>query len=553
MTKKNIFIRIPQIFFLTIATASIVKYLYYINAILRFPFDWEPTDGDHLNFAHRLAEGLPIYLSMRSGQVLSIYNPLYHSIVAILGGEHASLIFARTVSFIFWAICPLMVFIYFSKKWGYLYSLIAALLIWLPSEPGLLIEIVQVSPNSTMAFLFLATLIYAEQCLEKKNIVWWNFFALGCLSSLCYLAKQQGLIAFASLMTFLLVKRVSIRMQLLSVIGFLFVFSLTTVYLEWVNSGEFLKSTIIDLHKIIIDDKSIAFNRLIAFIYNYNFYIIALVIASIMQTFLQLTGLTIWKISFILHIPFLLSILGNAGGGQNYFLTFWITSVLICIEMLKRLETSQVDVSIVIIVLFFYVFNYFDIRKKFFFLAILVFFAYSYSKKLHLLENVNAKYKKYKIFNSHIFSHFLIIIFFFNLSTLTIKNYKSISSFPLPTSILNKLMKDYNQRIRYFIRIKPNANVLTDRNIGALVMNGANVQNEGSTMFEYAWAYPKFFPRQRVLSSIRTKQFDMITTGITPYPEEVQKTIEKNYKISFTNKVNMIFGKIGLVKVYIPK
>jgi len=74
---------LPRILFLAATAACLSFYLRYIASILTFPYQWEPTDGDHLNFAHRIAEGLPIYLPLKSGQVLSIYAPLYHTLIAI--------------------------------------------------------------------------------------------------------------------------------------------------------------------------------------------------------------------------------------------------------------------------------------------------------------------------------------------------------------------------------------------------------------------------------------------------------------------------------------
>jgi hypothetical protein len=561
LTKGNVILWMPRIVFLAIAIGCIGQYLYYISAILPFAYDWEPTDGDHVNFAHRLAQGLPIYLSIRAGEVLSIYNPLYHGIVGILGGEYASLSFARTVSFIFWALIPLTVFIYFRKKWGYFYALSAAIFIWLPAEPMMLMDIVQVSPNSTMAFLFLATLLYAEHCSENNNTQWWGWVVLGGVSALCYLAKQQGLIAFISIMTFLLIKRCDFRKLSLTVLGFLLVFIISTAYLEWANSGEYLRSTIIDLRQIMITSPSLARSRLIAFIYDANFYFVAGVIASFVTIRFRLSRFTVWHTGFILHIPFLLSMLGNGGGGPNYFITFWIVIVLICVGLVKGTESGQVAVKYlwsILLLLTSSIYFVYETRPIVFLVVLLVllaglFVSYKYSNRSLVIDDAAAKMKKLGLSDSLVFSQTLLILLFLNVSIATFEIRRNLNSISLPTQTLNQMMQVYYESIGGLLEMKPNARVLTNRNIGALVEHGADVKNEGATMFSYAWGFPGLFPREVLLSSIRAKKFDLITTGLQAYPEEVSKAINDNYKVAFANEINMLWGNVGLVTVYIPK
>lgn len=561
LTKRNVLLWMPRFFFLFIAIACIGQYLHYINAILAFPYDWEPTDGDHLNFAHRLARGLPIYLSMKAGDVLSIYNPLYHGIVAMLGGAHASLNFARTISFIFWALCPLAVFFYFRKKWGYYFALIAAIFIWLPAEPMMLIDIVQVSPNSTMAFLFLATLLYVEHIAENRNTRWWGWIALGGISALCYLAKQQGLIAFASVMVFLLVKHSDLKKLLLTVLGFLLIFIISTVYLELANSGEYLRSTLIDLHQIMITSSSLARSRLMAYIYSDHFNFVVGVLASFVAIRFRFSRFTVWHTSFILHIPFLLSILGNGGGGPNYFLTFWIVTVLICVELVKNAENGQVDTKYswsILLLLVSLIYIVFAARPIVFSIILLALLAGLYvtrkdDYRIFVIKGVETKMEEFGLSASFVFSQVLLIFLFINISMATSEIRRNLNSISLPTQTLNQLMHDYYQSIGGLIEMKPEAKALTNRNIGALVEYGADVRNEGATMFSYAWAFPQLFPRDVLLSSIRAKKFDLITTGLQAYPEQVSKAINDNYKVAFTNEVNVYMGKMGQVTVYIPK
>lgn len=502
----NFLFWIISLVFFVIAFATIGQYLYYIGLIISFPYDWEPTDGDHLNFAHRLAQGLPIYLSITDGYVLSIYNPLYHGIIALLGGSHASLSFARSIALLFWLLIPLTVLLFNKNKWGYLYVILAAIFLLLPPEPWLLIDIVQVSPNSTMAFLFTLSLLYAAKCSEDKDAPWWNWILLGFIAALCFLAKQQGLIAVAIVVVFLLIRRIDIRKISIALLGFFFIFIFSAAYLEITNSGQYLRATFFDLNKIMITYRSIARSRLIDF-FKHNFAFIIVVLFSLFTTRFQFNRISIWHISLILHIPFLFAILGNGGGGPNYFLTFWITIVMLSVEIIKK-----------------------------------------YKEKLFAPDTI----KENKPSLITIFPIFLLFALFINISIGAVEIHRQLNTMPSPTKI-ESLMKDYYQSIGSLIATKPNARVLTNRNIGALISNNVNVENEGSTMFQYAWPHPKTFNRNLVLESIKEKKYDFIITGIQEYPDDIKQEIKINYKIALIKDENLIFGNIGPATVYIPK
>jgi hypothetical protein len=486
-------------------------YLNYISAVLQFSYDWEPTDGDHLNFARRIANGLPIYLPLSSGKILSIYNPLYHGLVAILGGKYASLTFARSISFIFWLAIPVTVFLYYKKKWNYFFAIIAAIFIWLPPEPGMLLEIVQVSPNSTMPFFFLSTLLYSESCSDSKSNYWWDWLIIGALTALTYLAKQQGIIAIPIVIFFLLIRRTNFRNIIIVVFGFIIVFAISTFYLESVNSGQFLNMTLFELNKILHSSYRLAFYRLLMFfIHNLAFTIcVLLALFSIISNYKKLS---IWHISFILHIPFLFKILGNAGGGITYCLTLWITMVLISMDFIKTKE-----------------FVYLSLRPIF---------------------KINWRIKFGKLPS---FSKMILFCLCINISYGTISIYHNFNLITPPSPKLNALMKNYYHSIDSLIALKPNAKVLTNRNIGMLVLANANIENEGSTLFQYAWPSVNFFNRNLTLESVRNKEYDLITSGIQEYPSDVKKEIDANYKVILINEINHLYGNTGIVKTYIPK
>lgn len=511
LTNRNILFWTICFAFSAIALVCIGRYVHYISTVLPFPYDWEPTDGDHLNFAHRLALGLPIYLPLNGGQALSIYNPLYHGLVALFGGQYASLSFARYISFIFWLLIPLTVFFYHIKRWGYFYAILAAIFIWLPAQPGMLLEVVQVSPNTTMPFFFLFSLLYAESCSESDRLSWWNWSIIGVLAALCYLAKQQGLIAIPGIMAFLLIRRTGIQNILFVILGFIFVFIISTTYLEFMNSGQYLRMTFFDLNKIIHSSFKLALYRLLLF-FIHNFAFTLCVLFALFSMRLRFRKLSIWHVSFILHIPFLLKILGNAGGGPTYFLTLWITMVLISVDFIKNNEV-----------------------------------------KLSSLKFIPNFIKQIKSDYLTLFSKILLLCLFINISIGTISIHRDFNSITLPTPKLAALMKDYYHSVECLLPSKQDAKVLTNRNIGMLVSINANVENEGSTMFQYAWVSKGVFNRNLTLASIREKKYDLITSGIQDYPEDVKREIEANYNVTLISEVNLLYGKVGLVKTYTPK
>jgi hypothetical protein len=503
--RKNIFYFIC-ILFIVIFFITIGQYINYINAIIHFSYDWEPTDGDHLNFAHRLARGLPIYMPMSSGKVLSIYNPLYHAIVAISGGQNSSLNFARIISFIFWLAIPVSAFFYFQKKHNVFYGIIVALFIWLPPEPTMLIEVVQVSPNSTMPFFFFCTLLYAEKCSKQNIVNWWSWFLLGTLISLTYLSKQQGIIVTPIVFIFLLIRRIKILNLFFVIISVFFVLGISTLYLEGTNSGQFLRMTLLDLPKILHSSYRLAFHRLLLFLFH-NFAFTICVFFSII-TFYK--SLSIWQISLICHIPFLLKILGNAGGGITYCLSLWISMVIISLDYINS------------------------------------------KKALHF----PIKFEKTSILNYiRLLNYNKIILFLLcvNISIGTISINRDFNSIYLPTPKLNSLMNNYYRSIDSLITNKDNIKILTNRNVGMLVQSNVNVENEGSSLFQYAWFSDFYFNRDLILTSIREKRYDFITTGIQDYPADVKLEINKYYKIILINEINLLYGKTGFVNTYVPK
>jgi len=495
---------LPRILFLAVATACLSLYLRYIASILTFPYQWEPTDGDHLNFAHRIAEGLPVYLPLKSGQVLDIYTPLYHTLIAVLGGPHAGMILARLIAFTAWLLIPIGILFFYRNKWGIFYALIAAIFVWIPPEKFMLIYMVQVSPDALMAFLFFATLLTAEKCAENATASWWMWSSIGILGCLCFLAKQQGIIAFAVAGIYLLIRRTQLKPLAWTACGFLLIFLVSSACLEMVNRGQYFYAIFIDLRHIMVVSRRLACHRLAVFLFKENLFFFIGICTSLGLVISNKIKLTIWHISFFLHIPFLLAILGNEGGGPNYLATFWITLVIIAIDTVWNCAN------------------------------------YSYIPP----RNIRLPF---------FFSQLLLLSLFCSEAFGMRTAYQDLNTVGRPSRQDALNTERYSKEVASLLAGKHDARILANRNIGVFVAHNENITDEGGATFQYAWAHPDRLDQNIILNAIDEKKYDFIITGIQKYPPNVEKALEKNYKVALSGQINLIFKNTGLQSVYVPK
>jgi hypothetical protein len=292
------------------------------------------------------------------------------------------------------------------------------------------------------------------------------------------------------------------------------VFALSAGYLEIMNSGAYLRTILFDLRAIMITSPRLALLRLTEFLINANLYFFACVIYSFYvfaSRKLKIKDLSIWQVSFLLHIPFLLTILGNGGGGPNYFLTMWISIVLLCIETVKKTEEDKVPLPPVIL-------------------------------------GGDKIQGRYGLTLSNALLIALIVNSYEGMITIT----RDLGSISLPTPSLERKMQEYYQSVATLVSGRQDMNVLTNRNVGALASTNVKITNEGSTMFNYAWNVPSVFDRNVVLSAIREKRFDLITSGLQEYPEDVKHEIDGHYHAILTKEVNLYFGNMGLITFFAP-
>ena len=540
-------------------------YLLYLYDVVLFPFDWEPTDGDHLNFARRISSNVPIFLPLESGSALSVYTPLYHMLLALIGGVEITLSQARLLSAIFWLLVPFVVFMFYRHKWGSFLALFAALIIGMPPEQNLLIDLVHVTPTSLLAILFLVTLIQTERCIESDRLDWRNWFLLGVLAALCFLAKQQGIIASGLILACLILRLPKLSQVTSLVCGGLFVLVPVILYLEILNNGKFLTTVLFELRNIMITSNALAAKRLWDFLFVSNLLILLVVLASFANHFrstMKLKELSIYQISLLAHIPFLFTILGNGGGGPNYFITLWLTLVLLAVDTIWIAKERQTFIfskifllGIISIGLMGWSLSepigpdnvYQSVATIFLVLSSLAVSLFFARFKDH--DGVLAHESEPRAWSNT--ALLMLMAIWINAVNAAIPVTRQLSELRASVEEVYPLMTEHYSRIATLAEERKPTNILTNRNIGALVAAGVPVENEGASLFSYAW-YADGFDRKIVLQAIRNKEYQFISTGLQPYPDDVMKLIGENYSILSEQKVNLYMGHIGKAYIYIP-
>ena len=493
---------------ITMLLPGFLFYLYYLYKIVIFPFEWEPTDGDHLNFAHRLHSNLTIYFQFDSGNILSVYNPLYHYLIGLLDSNLNSFLVGRAVSLICWVLSLTVLYLIFRARVSADKAILVPLLMMFPVQSGLLVDLVQISPAALMFLLFVSALALIELTKVPTQI---RIILVGILSVMSFLAKQQGGITFCVIVIFLILKKTKLQ----QIFSYLIVyFGILFIVIQVVNrngNNNILAATIFDLPHYIETYWKLGILRLILFV-GMNAFIIVFCLKSIFLS-LKRKQFDIWQISFIVHIPFLLFILRNGGGGSNYFATFWVTSVCVFFRYLYRenfIEESKAPITRGLIQ------N--SIRK--------------------IIIPIN---KPSSI-------HIVFIIFFIFLGEITF--IRDVRAFSLPNAKLVNVMKEAYGKTQDLIGDKSQITILTNRNVGAFLDEKIIISDEGCSFFG-AWKSSDF-DKNRLLIKIRNRDFDYITTGLQPYPKDVFSEIEANYHRVYSSEINLMFGKTGQQVVFEP-
>jgi hypothetical protein len=488
---------------------GIVFYIYYLYKIVFFPFEWEPTDGDHLNFANRVSEHLPIFFNLQSGNILSVYNPLYHFLIAVVNLEVNQFIVARFISAIFWILCPILIYFYFKRRTTRVNAFTASITVLFPIQSGLLVDMVQVTPAATMVFLFLITILLTDS-IQTSKYPTLLIFTLGILSSLTFLAKQQGIILFFVLLGYFLVNKLSIRRIVMYIFSALFTYYLVAVSISFVEGNDLIAATVTEVPSIIKTYWKLSVIRLSSFSFS-NIFLILLSVYALMQSCLH-RKINIWEVSLLMHIPFLLFILKNGAGGSNYFTTFWLSVVVVSCNLIFIPNQSHKSIP--------------SVSKWGFFN-----FEFSLNKKkpsaLYILLSVSIL-----------------------LGQLTF--IKDVAKMNLPNKELRETMLNASARGELLVKQGKRIEMLTNRNIGVFLDQRIEINNEGCSLFG-AWVHLENFEKNILLEKIGAQRYDYISTGLQPYPKDVQSKIDRYYKVIYSYPTNYYFGQIGTQSIYGPK
>jgi hypothetical protein len=400
------------------------------------------------------------------------------------------MVVGRAISILSWFGCGIISFFYYRRFLGGTTALLVATFFLLPNLAGTFLEIVNVSPNGLMVFLFLAAMFLAAECLEGPRTRWQLWILAGVMGGLCFLAKQQGIVALASCGVAMILYRVKITKFLLFSVSASVVVFFSVFYLELVNNGNYLKAVFFELSRIMTWYHDLAFIRFDRFLAGNIFFTVS-VLASFWFVIKKRVRPSLWQISVVMHLPLLYKTLGNGGGGPNYFLTFWFSLVACSVDFVYRSESLSVKA-----------------REWF---------------KLLLLANT-----------------FVAMV----------TGYLDLNGITSPNEELRAIAKSADESIAELLKDHRDPKVLAYRNVGSVLHAGAKIDIEGSTLFSYAWEHPEVFSKSRILTSIQSRMYDFIFNGYQPFPPDVQAEIDANYVAVKGPKMPLLYGALSEYKVY---
>ena len=493
-----------------LGTALVIWFhlLKFFNSFLWMPFDWEPTDGDHLNLIFRIQKGLPIYSNWQTGEVLNIYCPGYHYLVAALGLVFPTgLILGRVVSLLCFFGCVAMIFfsVATSRRPGekgyskYLIAALAAFSVTMIFFERILTDLVDLNPNMFYTLLALAS-VFALSLWERKKTPGLLILS-SVLAFMALFTKQQGIWAFATGLAALSIGSRK-KSEWIIYIGLFVLLSVgATIYLESVNDHSFLSSTVINLRKIYFSPMPDALKRIGAFaLTNAQWFFIF--IAGFIFSWRR-HQLRIWQVSIPIQCALLLLTVGNGAGGPNYFFSLWCSLVISC-------GISVVDFVI----------------------------DQSWTKKLSL----------------RLFAGIICAIIAYQAYFMVFFISAEIDKLTDGTKDLAPLMTEYYEAVAKLVNESPNKDVLVDRSIGAYILSGARVGTEFCAM-SHAWVSgDSDFNREALLDKIRNKKFAVITTGMEPIRLEIAKMMNTYYQPMRSFRINLWKGqRVETILIFTPR
>ena len=483
---------------------QVLLYVKYIVRTSNYAFDWETSDGDHLNISKRIGEGKAIYFDLNSETYLSVYNPLYHYLLNFIGQGHQNLVLGRYLSLSLWLIVALFIGIIATRKLGIKWGLFFVYCITFPPINRFNLEMLQLAPSSLLAITFLSGGLVSNKFMQerfsKKYLP-----PLIIVSVLTYFSKQQGIILVLIILLYL----VYLKKFILSLYYF-FPTLIGMIYFGYLlnnqNQGNFWNSTVFNLQDILTSYWKLGTLRLLSFLI-LAFPLVILSCYSIFITLREKKSLNFWQFSFLLHLPFLLFTLRNGGGGLNYYATFLISIVMLLIS----------------------------------------YFAYKPENLSLKSIKMNSHRNLIKSFTGNISVFLLASNFLFS----SFVNAMTLTNYPYPNI---RIVENTFQFYKMADRLTPtyNCEALSNRNANPFVVNGCNMDTEGAITFTYAWSYPLLFSKKYIMDNIVCQKYDVISEGIHDYPIDLKRLIVKYYVVAYSDEVHLHLGDSGIQTLYVP-
>ena len=490
-------------------------FLSYVWAIVRFPYDWEPTDGDHLNIVFRILHRQNIYSNWHDGAILNLYNPGFHYLMAALSPWVApTLSSGRTLSaFAFFGCVAFILAAVMTYKSNLsrtmrisIASLVALCTVSVDFE-NMTMDLIHISPNTLYTFWALASLYclfnWDQSVSDDQPRKLWPLALCAVFATFAYLTKQQGVYCPVTVFVVLALRhaRKSEWALFTVVAGGLTLAAIA--YLEIRNHGTFLRSTLLNVPQVYRSPFHEAQKRIIKFSYQSSPWVLLTLAGLVAQR--DARKWNVWQISVPIQLIFLFQTAGNVNGGPNYFFSFWCT-LLICsgvtaIDFFAN-ESSRLGFS--------------SCRPRILTLG------------------------------------FLLILP--NLLYADILNPVILTKLLPNRAVLDPMMKSNYDKIRELVEASSNKEVLVDRVIGGWVVAGAEVENEFCTLINAWYSKSDVFNRPAFLEKIRTRKYAFIVSGLIPIPDEVMVVVNEVYRPSLTMTTNLWMGQVvSDVTVYAPK
>lgn len=485
----------------------------YNIPIINFPYDWEPTDGDHLNIVARVMRGLPIYTDWEKGPLLNIYTPGYHYAVAGLSWFFGlGFPVARYLSFLsFWGIILILFVVIYRSSRGLpvffrmFVALASACSVFLMSSVGCFFTIVHVSPTTFFIFLGFLSLFLLD--IWDETGAWPLLLASGLCASLSFLTKQQGLFAVGSGFIFMLLRRKKVGDLVRYSAAFLVPTCALVGYLEYSSQGNFINSTFIYLSTVIRNDPVLAKQRITQFLLqNWPWF---LAFFAGLAAAISKRAVNVWHVSVAVNFVLLCKIVGNGGGGDYYFFPLWLTLVIVSWQFIWELclqgfgpdarESGSIDLKLI--------------------LGILMLVAFGRYGRI-AVKSAMADFDHYRLVSSSI----------------------------LP------VMDRYYAEIKKRLDAGQNRKVFPARTVGAFVAAGADIEYEFCTFAGYAWnSVSPHVNKGYFIDRVRSKSYSMITTGLQAFPSDMEQEIRKYYRVDAVLPVVLYYGRVGEVSIYVPR